>query len=358
MRDLLLAYLFGELGVHERERVERALADEPELQAELSRLQQSLRAAADEAISCEPPAGLAERTCERVARVVRGERVGLFGRCWARMPLGASMAGAAGAATASWSSASRCSAGDLASAVAVTLVLATLIFPAIHDSRVLARRYQCQQNLAELNLGISAYAASHGGRIPHVPAAGRDAFAGIFPVLLADFHFIDRELLGQLLICPGTIRGEDWRQEGFQSRLRVPTYAEVMTASDESLQAWRRQLAGSFAYRFGFVDEYGRYCEWRLDYKPRSAILSDTPSLALAGYLSANHGGDGQNVVFADGHAEYLVECTALTWGDHLFLNSAGQRAAPRGTADNVLGRSQDGPGVELLHGFRGLLSR
>lgn len=364
MRELLLAYLFGQLDMHERDQVERALAEKPQLREELRRLQDCLEAKEQgDGASCEPPADLVKRTCERIARLVQNEERELAAsdptasaRSNSAMPERLSEV-APPSSSSSPSSRSRCSLGELAAAIGVTFVMATLIIPAIYDSRVLARRNECQVHLREIARSIDAYAAAHHGAIPFVPAVGPDSFAGIFPVLLADGEFIDRQRLGRLLVCPGTIRVGEWQQDAYLLRLLVPTHRQVMAAPDERLAFWRRRLAESFAYRFGYIDAVGRYSEWRIDFSPRSAILSDAPILSRRGFQSANHGGHGQNVAFADGHVNFIVNCPepALQCGDHLFLNKAGVRAAPFDPVDIVLGRSEDGPGVQIPQDLRGL---
>jgi prepilin-type processing-associated H-X9-DG protein len=239
--------------------------------------------------------------------------------------------------------------GELAAAICVTMILATIILPAIHDSRVMARRDGCQNNLRQITQGIWAFADANNSAIPWVPDVGKDAFAGIFSVRLADGHYVDRQHLAELLVCPATIRVGEWQQDGYLMQMFVPTHEQVMAASGVSLANLRRRLAGSYAYRFGYVNDFGHYCEWRLDRSPHSAILSDAPSLSREGFQSANHGGWGQNVAYADGHVAFVFGCRSAAGGDHLYLNDDGLRAAPRGEKDSVLGRSDESPRVELL---------
>jgi prepilin-type processing-associated H-X9-DG protein len=354
MRELLLAYLFGQLGLREREQVERALAERPRLREELRRLQECLLAEGQEHEGdektdlVEPPADLVKRTCDRIAELVRCEEAGGYtnspGDAEGRRP-----SEGMSAPWARFSDRNCCSVAELTGAICVTVVMATLIVPAIHDSRVYARRDQCQDQLRQIILGINSFASSNAGAIPWVPDVGKDAFAGIFPVLLADGHYVDRQQLGQLLVCPATIRAGEWRQEGYLLRLFIPTHEQVMAASERSLAALRKRLAGSYAYRFGYVNDYGRYCEWRLDNSPHSAILSDAPGLSRLGFQSSNHGGCGQNVAYADGHVEFIIRPACGAGRDHLFLNDAGVRAAAIGENDSVLGRSDANPAVELV---------
>ena len=82
------------------------------------------------------------------------------------------------------------------------------------------------------------------------------------------------------------------------------------------------------------------------DYFLPSPLLADAPSLQLAEFKSANHGGGGQNVLYQDQSVRYQTDCTVPGLQDHLFLNTAGMPAAGRGQLDAVLGRSEATPGV------------
>ena len=67
--------------------------------------------------------------------------------------------------------------------------------------------------------------------------------------------------------------------------------------------------------------------------------MSDAPSDA-APYRSMNHGGCGQNVLFEDGHVQYLTTCNAEGCKDHIFTNDDGLVAPGRHVNDAVIGPS------------------
>lgn len=342
MRELLLAYLFGQLDSGQREQVEQALADQPELREELQQLRNCL-GAVDPSEAVDPPPDLVERTCRRVVK--QTPPASPHEKCVAPSD---SACAASMESAASWTGERQWSAGDFAVAMGLTLLAAMFLFPAIHDSRVLARRNACQDNMRALFLGFDLYAGANGGSIPHVPGEGREAFAGIFAVRLSEGGFIDRQVLGRLLVCPATIRMGGWERDTFVG-FRVPTTEELLAANEREFQKVKRELAKSYAYRVGYVDRFGRYRPWRSDQSDLSAILADAPSLHLEAFQSSNHGGHGQNVLFADGHVAYLCRCPALSCGDHLFKNYAGYRAAALGEQDNVLVRSDEGPGLKII---------
>ena len=69
MREDLLGYLLDALDEEERLQVERALEDDPTLREQLLELQRQIDPLEEELGDYEPPDGLAQITCERVARV-------------------------------------------------------------------------------------------------------------------------------------------------------------------------------------------------------------------------------------------------------------------------------------------------
>jgi prepilin-type processing-associated H-X9-DG protein len=77
--------------------------------------------------------------------------------------------------------------------------------------------------------------------------------------------------------------------------------------------------------------------------------MSDAPDFQMAGARSGNHGGHGQNVLFSDGHVDFLANSTLPGSGDNLFLNFLGVPAAGRGPNDVVLVSGDRTPGVEYL---------
>jgi hypothetical protein len=104
-------------------------------------------------------------------------------------------------------------------------------------------------------------------------------------------------------------------------------------------------MGGSYAYRLGYV-EGNRYHDIRNENQSRSPLMADAPSFQLAGFMSANHRGCGQNVLFQDQSVRYQTACMVPGREDHLFLNTAGIPAAGQGPLDTVLGRSEMTPGI------------
>jgi hypothetical protein len=63
-----------------------------------------------------------------------------------------------------------------------------------------------------------------------------------------------------------------------------------------------------------------------------------------ASLSSLNHGRKGQNVLFEDGHVEFLQGCNAEGCPDNIFLNDRGQPTAGVHANDAVIGPSHAHP--------------
>jgi prepilin-type processing-associated H-X9-DG protein len=76
----------------------------------------------------------------------------------------------------------------------------------------------------------------------------------------------------------------------------------------------------------------------------RLPLMADAPACDANSEVrpgnSANHEGRGQNVLFTDGHVEFLTTRTVGPDGDDIYLNADQKVGAGRGPRDSVLGQS------------------
>lgn len=337
MRDLLIRYLLGELDEFEQQRLEERLRCSPELRRELARLQACFSAAeAGESEALEPPPGLAERTAGQITGREYGgeESVGSGAAGLSDALASSASANEPAAYTPKWSIA------DLTVAGGVFLAVTMLLVPALRDSRDSARRVDCQNNLHELGTMLASYAKEHDGYYPRVAP---NENAGMFAVRLVDGGYVDAPQLARLLVCRASPLASEVQSGHVVVRIPHGSQLRIMRATD--LAKLRQRMGGSYAYRLGYV-EGNRYYDIRNDGLARSPLLADAPSFQLAGFMSANHRGCGQNVLYQDQSVRYQTECLVPGLDDHLFLNMAGIPAAGWGRMDAVLGRSELTPGI------------
>lgn len=120
--------------------------------------------------------------------------------------------------------ASRCRGGagaftllELLSVIAVIIVLAALLLPALENVRAQAKRAQCVSRLRQIGVGFQNFAHDHNGQFPMAlpaSAGGTLEFAASGRRLAGDFYFSFRHLQAlsnelvtpMLLVCPTDLR--------------------------------------------------------------------------------------------------------------------------------------------------------
>jgi len=317
--DKLVRYHFGDLDAAETAEVEQRLARDPDYAARLESLRECLAAeAAETAGSNDGPAptDLAQRTAEAIlapraaASCVGRKRIGLL---------------------------------DLTALSIAAAAIAAMIFPALLSARDASRQVACADQMRELSQGLRLYLVNHGSRYPEIGPLDN---AGMFSVALADADIMSRDRLQQLLVCPSSELAAQVAAQ--RASVVVPTRAQIQTTWPIVLERMRRFMGGSYAYRLGYLDPVtGEYVWPESRFNCRMPVLADAPTRGRGGAgVSSNHGACGQNVLFEDGHVEFLSECWAPGLENHFFLNDDGQIAAGRHAADIVLAPSEATPAV------------
>ncbi len=215
---------------------------------------------------------------------------------------------------------------DLMVVGTVSLLVALVLFGAIHSSRLRHHITQCQENLRQLGGGLIQYSELHQEQFPPIPTEGPLAVAGIYGPILITGGFVQDQ---RAFWCPGAVR------QGI-TPIVIPTLAQLEGWKPEEQQLVLPRLGGAYGYSLGYV-EAGRYCPPRNRHRSHFAVLADAPSPEHPACQSFHHGGGGQNVCFEDGHVEFVVGCRLPASEDHLFLNHQGILAPGIGPDDAVV---------------------
>jgi prepilin-type processing-associated H-X9-DG protein len=125
----------------------------------------------------------------------------------------------------------------------------------------------------------------------------------------------------------------------------VPELSEVREAMKASPNGACKLLHNDFAFHIGhYPTPHATSKPGPL--RPESGlqaipILADRPGFDASGAIhhgnSPNHGGQGQNVLFADGHAAWLSSRWVSPADTDLYLNNANRPAYGLGPQDAVL---------------------
>ena len=294
----LLDYTLGQLDEPRRESFDRQVAADPELATRVSRLARAIELLVDDGDEYGPPPDLARRTIQLVAER-RGRRM-ILEFVPARVPF-------------RWA--------DVAVAAGIFLAALATLLPAVNRSRVRADQAACAFNLEQLGTGLAQYAGAF-GVYPYVhPARAPAPYAGAFAVLLHDAHYLSDP---RLLTCPHRSHG--------RAPDPLPTFADLCQAEEcaERPRTAPCLHAVDYGYNLGTQDG-GRYRPVPATAAGSVPLLSDQPGFdgpqSIRPGNSPNHGGSGQNILFAGGHVRWSPT-RRLGPDDDVFLNQL-RRPAP-----------------------------
>jgi hypothetical protein len=319
-REHLLGYLLGALERTEQEQIEAELDQNPTLRAELERVQSCLGhiGLSDKPQDFDPPPGLAARACRHVVAHARST------------PTPATSV----AAQFGGEQARRFRWADLLAISAVLMIGASLIFPALWNSHLSAQIASCESNLLKLGTALHDFSNRQpDGNFPGPEASGARAAAGIYAPTLVSYQHVP----AKLFLCPSSplVRSG--------SEFRVPTLDELDKATGQKLVALQQSMGGDYGYTLGYTQDgkLQKPCNSR---RPGFALLADAPSDTQPGRVSANHRGRGQNLLYEDGHVQFLMKLPSPDLTDDPFHNRDGRVAAGLDCDDAVLGTSSDPP--------------
>jgi prepilin-type processing-associated H-X9-DG protein len=125
------------------------------------------------------------------------------------------------------------------------------------------------------------------------------------------------------------------------------TLDQARALSPEDFFRQAGKLIPSYAYSLGYLNEEGSYCGPLVPDGQQASdfpLMADGPPLDGGPGNSNNHGGAGQNVLFADGHVRFVKLRTVGFAKDDIYLNKANKVAAGLDPFDSVLGPSAAKP--------------
>ncbi len=334
-RESLIGYLLGALEDSERSDLEAQLAGDAELRRDLAKVGRALKPLEAARMNHEPPAGLVARTIDFIdSHLVRPAKEESSGR--GRMSTRPEPLERRGRFR--WQ--------DILAACALTLSGVLLLIPAIESSRSHARLLTCQDNLRHLGVGLGEYSQLNAGFFPPIPSSGNMAVAGAYAPQLLNAGVIDGP---RRIVCPSSSLAEEGRLTA------IPTLAQIKQTKDgKKLLILHRLMGGSYGYHLGHVDG-GELQPTKNKNRTHFAMMSDAPDSDSPRRATLNHGGKGQNVLYEDGHVQFIRTSQLHRLEEDFFANDEGKVEAGKHENDAVVAPSHATPFLRLRLYFRGL---
>ncbi|MBA2114773.1 hypothetical protein HOV93_19400 [Planctomycetes bacterium FF15] len=323
-REHWLGYLMGALDENEHASVEQQIAEDPRAADEIEHLRTHLNLMSDGLDEAAPPVGLATRTCALL------ESPGLFAEI-----LDPSIPEHENAPTLREKQPFEAIAGgnpsftmmDMMVAIGACVAAVAIFFPALASSRMLATRLQCENNLRQVGFALQEFATGNAEkRYPAVASAGPLSVAGAFaPRLLNDGYLKHPEVVR----CAESLQNLSQPQQ-------LPTVEQLLNAPESDVERLQQGLATVYNYNLGNLRD-GELQAPLMKGRSSYPVASDTV-IVQDGQIAPQGHEDGRfNILFDDGHVEFISLEDLPSSMKHYFLNDKGQVAAGVDEDDAVI---------------------
>jgi hypothetical protein len=222
---------------------------------------------------------------------------------------------------------------DMIVVAAVVMLAAGILSPAILASRNQMRFAACQDNLRRVGMALFNYAEAHDNRFVPIARSGPLNVAGAYAPVLKAGGFVEQD---RLFYCSSSV------QNGLYEVRETPSIEALEKAfrdNSRELADLQSSMGGSYGYSLGYFDQNEYVGPMNLGRSFR-VMMADAPSPSLANRNSANHDGQGLNILFEDGSVRHSATSSIGFGKESIFVNRNGLVAAGADVHDSVIGGS------------------
>jgi prepilin-type N-terminal cleavage/methylation domain-containing protein/prepilin-type processing-associated H-X9-DG protein len=170
---------------------------------------------------------------------------------------------------------------ELLVVIAIIGILAGILLPVLSRARESARKTQCMSNIKQIGMGLIMYANENSEQFP-----SDTAYSGSNPAMRAlNLLYTDYVSDRKVFNCPSD--------------------TTVTSATNAGMSA---STIGGSEYFTSTQNSYGYdRAHTQADAADVALVADRPPSTPSATANSANHNARGQNIVFVDGHVEFII---------------------------------------------------
>jgi prepilin-type N-terminal cleavage/methylation domain-containing protein/prepilin-type processing-associated H-X9-DG protein len=213
---------------------------------------------------------------------------------------------------------------ELLVVIGLLALIVSIILPSIHRMREQAGRQRCPSNLRQIGQAIQMYANDNKGAFPRTvsdgaggPPVSYTGSAAANPFLpggpgpndvTAVLFLLARtqDIMPEVFICPNVGYARPWDVgvapvqlvSNFPSR-RFLTYSYTNPYASPEVEK------AGFKLSYSLTSDFALAADMNPGGAAVTAVSPTAPRTQLAAANSPNHAGDGQNVLYADGHVEF-----------------------------------------------------